>query len=65
MNLIGHYNRIDIYLILNHFSRAVRDESLTYSSSGGFVDLIYPNEPSIESLQLMFDPEEREEICRK
>lgn len=63
--LIGHYNRIYIYLILNHFSRAVRGENLLYVSRGGIVDLIYPNEPSIESLQLMFDPEEREEICRK
>ncbi|KAL0910823.1 hypothetical protein M5K25_018914 [Dendrobium thyrsiflorum] len=26
---------------------------------------IYPNEPSIESLQLMFDPEEKEEIFEK
>ncbi|CAL9075113.1 unnamed protein product [Musa textilis] len=26
---------------------------------------IYPNEPSIESLQLMFDPEEKGEIFEK
>ena len=26
---------------------------------------IYPNEPFIESLQLMFDPDEREEIFVK
>nr|ATL76526.1 ribosomal protein s16 [Chenopodium album] len=50
---------------MNHFSRAVRGKNLLYVSKGGVVDLIYPNEPSIESLQLMFGAEEKEEICRK
>jgi hypothetical protein len=67
--LIGHSNsnnnRIYIYLTLNHFSRAVRGENFLYVSKGGLADSIYPNEPSIESLQLMFGPEEREEICKK
>jgi len=59
--LIGHSN---LYkkIKMNQFSRAVRRENFLYVSKGG---LIYPNEPSIESLQLMFGHEEKEEICRK
>lgn len=36
----------------------------SYTFLGG-VFFIYPNEPFIESLQLMFDPDEREEIFGK
>lgn len=38
----------------------------SYTFLGGALFIyIYPNEPSIESLQLMFDPEEKEEIFGK
>jgi len=40
------------------------EEKTSYTFLGGAL-FIYPNEPSIESLQLMFDPEEKEEIFRK
>jgi len=42
------------------------EEKTSYTFLGGalFID-IYPNELSIESLQLMFDPEEKEEIFEK
>jgi len=39
------------------------EEKASYTFLGGVLFIyIYPNEPSIESLQLMFDPEEKEEI---
>ena len=43
------------------------EEKTSYTVLGGgfFFIYIYPDEPSIESLQLMFDPEEKEEIFRK
>ena len=43
------------------------EEKTSYTVLGGGVVLIYiyPNEPSTESLQLMFDPEEKEEIFGK
>lgn len=48
------------------FYRAVRGENFLYGSRGGFFFIyIYPDEPSIESLQLMFDLEEKEEIFGK
>lgn len=56
---------ICLSIISNHFSRAVRGENFLYVSRGGIVHLIYPNEPSIESLQLMFVPKEKEEIFGK
>lgn len=37
----------------------------SYTFLGGGVLFIYPNGPFIESLQLMFDPDEREEIFGK
>ena len=49
----------------NHFSWAVRGENFLYVSRGGIVHIIYPNEPSIELLQLMFGPDEKEEIFGK
>jgi len=47
------------------FSRAVWGENLLYVSRGGLFIYIYPNKLSIESLQLMFDLEEKEEIFEK
>lgn len=42
------------------------EEKTSYTFLGGVLfNYIYPNEPFIESLQLMFDPEEREEIFEK
>lgn len=41
------------------------EEKTSYTFLGGGVLFIYPNEPFIESLQLMFDPDEREEIFVK
>lgn len=43
------------------------EEKTSYTVLGGGVVLIYiyPNEPSTESLQLMFDPEEKEELFGK
>lgn len=42
------------------------EEKTSYTFLGGALFIyIYPNEPSIESLQLMFDPEEKEEIFVK
>ncbi len=42
------------------------EEKTSYTFLGGeWFIYIYPNEPSIESLQLMFDPEEKEEIFEK
>ncbi len=42
------------------------EEKTSYTFLGGVLFIhIYPNEPSIESLQLMFDHEEKEEIFRK
>ena len=39
------------------------EEKTSYTFLGGVLLVyIYPNEPSIESLQLMFDPEEKEKI---
>lgn len=40
------------------------EEKTSYTFLGGVL-FIYPNEPFIESLQLMFDPEEKEEIFGK
>ena len=40
------------------------EEKTSYTFLGGVL-LIYPNEPSIESLQLMLDPEEKEEVFVK
>ena len=41
-------------------------EKTSYTVPGGVLFIyIYPNEPSIESLQLMFDPEEKEKILEK
>ncbi|BBG97122.1 hypothetical protein Prudu_006152, partial [Prunus dulcis] len=40
------------------------EEKTSYTFLGGVL-FIYPNEPFIESLQLMFDPDEREEIFVK
>jgi len=37
---------------------------ISYTFLGGAF-FIYPNEPSIESLQLMLGPEEKEEILEK
>ncbi|KAL3651978.1 hypothetical protein CASFOL_001659 [Castilleja foliolosa] len=42
------------------------EEKTSYTVLGGVLFIyIYPNEPSIESLQLMFDPEEKEKIFKK
>lgn len=42
------------------------EEKTSYTFLGGALFIyIYPNEPSIESLQLMFDSEEKEEIFEK
>lgn len=41
------------------------EEKTSYTVLGGGFIYIYPDEPSIESLQLMFDPEEKEEIFGK
>lgn len=43
------------------------EEKTSYTVLGGgfFFIYIYPDEPSIESLQLMFGPEEKEEIFGK
>ena len=41
------------------------EEKASYTFPGGGLIHIYPNGPSIESLQLMFDHEEREGIFRK
>lgn len=42
------------------------EEKTSYTVPGGVLFIyIYPNEPSIESLQLMFDPEEKEKIFEK
>ncbi|KAM3379462.1 ribosomal protein S16 [Capsicum galapagoense] len=42
------------------------EEKASYTFLGGVLFIyIYPNEPSIESLQLMFDPEEKEKIFGK
>jgi len=56
----------EIFEFKSFFSRAVWGENLLYVSRGGVLFIyIYPNERSIESLQLMFDPEEKEEIFEK
>lgn len=48
------------------FAWAVRSENFLYVSRGGVLFIyIYPNGWFIESLQLMFDPEEKEEIFGK
>ncbi|KAG5599114.1 hypothetical protein H5410_030484 [Solanum commersonii] len=42
------------------------EEKASYTFLGGVLFIyIYPNEPSMKSLQLMFDPEEKEKIFRK
>ena len=46
------------------FSRAVPGENFLDVSRGVLFIYIDPNEPSIKSLQLMLDSEEREEIFR-
>ena len=61
--LIGHSN-LYIPNFESFFSSRTRKKP-PIRFKGGVVDLIYPNEPSIESLQLMFGAEEKEEICRK
>ncbi|KAL6511503.1 hypothetical protein OROMI_034740 [Orobanche minor] len=40
------------------------EEKTSYTVLGGVL-FIYPNEPSIESLQLMFDLEEKEKILEE
>ncbi|MCD9561215.1 hypothetical protein HAX54_020216 [Datura stramonium] len=42
-----------------------KSEDTDQACLGGLFIYIYPNEPSIESLQLMFDPEEKEKIFGK
>lgn len=53
--------------ILESFFLEPYEEKASYTFLGGGVLFIhiYPNERSIESLQLMFDPEEKEEIFKK
>ncbi|CAK9180147.1 unnamed protein product [Ilex paraguariensis] len=57
--------------VKSHFRTKVmvNDDSINVEGEGApngvFFIYIYPNEPSIESLQLMFDPEEKEEIFGK
>lgn len=55
-----------IDITFNHFFLEPYEEKTSYTFLGGVLfNYIYPNEPFIESLQLMFDPEEREEIFEK
>lgn len=55
-----------IDITFNHFfSSRMRRNPLIRFWGGVLFNYIYPNEPFIESLQLMFDPEEREEIFEK
>ena len=50
----------------NHFFLEPYEEKTSYTFLGGVLfSYIYPNEPFIESLQLMFDPQEKEEIFGK
>lgn len=50
----------------NHFFSSRTRGKLPIRFWGGvFFIYIYPNEPSIESLQLMLDPEEKDEIFGK
>lgn len=46
-------------------SRTRRKLLIRFSGGGVFFIYIYPNEPFIESLQLMFDHEEKEELFGK
>ena len=48
----------------NHFLEPY-EEKTSYTFLGGGFIYIYPNKLSIESLQLMFDLEEKEEIFEK
>jgi len=45
------------------------EDKISYTFLGGafffFFIYIYPNEPPIKSLQLMFGPEEKEELLEK
>lgn len=62
-----HYNSIHRQNIESFFLEPY-EEKTSYTFLGGgscSFTYIYPNEPSIESLQLMFDPEEKEEIFGK
>ena len=57
---------IDYRQKFKSFSRAVWGENLLYVSRGGALFIyLYPNKLSIESLQLMSDLEEKEEIFEK
>lgn len=49
-------------LVRESFFLEPYEEKTSYTFLRGGALLIYPNEQSIESLQLMFDPEEKEEI---
>ena len=57
---------IYIYRNLESFFLEPYEEKTSYTFLGGALFIyIYPNKLSIESLQLMFDPEEKEEIFEK
>lgn len=57
---------IYIYRNLESFFLEPYEEKTSHTFLGGALFIyIYSNEPSTESLQLMFDPEEKEEILEK
>ena len=54
------------YRTLASFFLEPYEEKTSHTFLGGALFIyIYSNEPSTESLQLMFDPEEKEEILEK